>query len=144
MRPLNRAAAEAMLETGVSACTDVTGFGLLGHLREMSAASGLDAEVDAASVPVIAPARDLAAADVVPGGTIENLAHVSPHVEFAPRLSRVDRLLLSDAQTSGGLLISVPAARCDALLASLREKGVVEARRIGRFTEPGPGRIRVV
>jgi cysteine desulfurase NifS/selenium donor protein len=144
MRQLNRAAAEAMLETGVSACTDVTGFGLLGHLREMSAASGLDAEVDAASVPVIAPARDLAAADVVPGGTIENLAHVSPHVEFAPRLSRVDRLLLSDAQTSGGLLISVPAARCDALLASLREKGVVEARRIGRFTEPGPGRIRVV
>ncbi|HYN41918.1 MAG TPA: selenide, water dikinase SelD [Thermoanaerobaculia bacterium] len=143
MRSLNRAAAEAMLETGVSACTDVTGFGLLGHLREMAAASGLDAEIDAASVPVIEPARDLAAADVVPGGTLENLAHVSPHVDFAPDLSRVDRVVLADAQTSGGLLISVPADRCDALLATLREKGVVEARRIGRFTGPGPGRIRV-
>ena len=91
MRTLNRAAAEAMLETGVSACTDVTGFGLLGHLREMAAASGLDAEVEAAAVPVIEPARELAAADVVPGGTLENLAHVSPHVDFAPGLSRVDQ-----------------------------------------------------
>jgi selenium donor protein len=144
MRTLNRTAAEAMLETGVSACTDVTGFGLLGHLREMAAASGLDAEIEAAKVPIIDPARDLAAADVVPGGTLENLAHVSPHVDFAPGLSRVDRLLLADAQTSGGLLISVPAARCDALLAALHAKGVVSACRIGRFTGPGPGRIRVV
>ena len=144
MRQLNRAAAEAMLETGVSACTDVTGFGLLGHLREMATASGLDAEIDVAAVPVIEPARDLAAADVVPGGTLENLAHVSPHVDFAPGLSRVDRLLLADAQTSGGLLISVPAARCDALLATLHGKGVVAARRIGRFTGPGSGKIRVV
>jgi selenium donor protein len=143
MRTLNRAAAEAMLETGVSACTDVTGFGLLGHLREMAAASGLDAEVEAATVPVIDPARDLAAADVVPGGTLENLAHVAPHVDFAPRLSRAERLLLADAQTSGGLLISVPAASCDALLAALRERGVPGARRIGRFTAPGTGRIRV-
>jgi selenium donor protein len=144
MRSLNRSAAEAMLETGVSACTDVTGFGLLGHLREMAAASGLDAEIDAASVPVIEPARNLAAADVVPGGTLENLEHVSPHVDFAPGLSRVDRLLLADAQTSGGLLVSVPVARCDALLAALRNKGVVEARRIGCFRSPGAGRIRVV
>lgn len=143
MRTLNRSAAEAMLETGVSACTDVTGFGLLGHLREMAAASGLDAELDAASVPLIEGARELAAADAVPGGTLENLAHVAPHVDFAPGLSRVDRLLLADAQTSGGLLISVPSARCDALLAVLGEKGVPAARRIGRFTGAGPGRIRV-
>jgi selenide,water dikinase len=143
MRTLNRAAAEAMLETGASAATDVTGFGLLGHLREMAAASGLDAEIEAAAVPVIEPARDLAAADVVPGGTLENLAHVSPHVDFAPGLSRVDRVLLSDAQTSGGLLIAVPAPRCDALLSALLAKGVSAARRIGRFAGPGPGRIRV-
>jgi selenide,water dikinase len=143
MRTLNRAAAEAMLETGVSACTDVTGFGLLGHLREMATASGLDAEIEAALVPILEPARELAAADVVPGGTLENLAHVSPHVDFAPALSRVDQLLLADAQTSGGLLVSVPAGRCDALLAALRERGVAGARRIGRFTGAGPGRIRV-
>jgi len=143
MRTLNRSAAEAMLETGVSACTDVTGFGLLGHLREMAAASGLDAEVEAVSVPLIEGTLELAAADAVPGGTLENLAHVSPHVDFAPDLSRVDRLLLADAQTSGGLLIAVPAARCEVLLASLRQRGVDAARRIGRFTKAGPGRIRV-
>ncbi|MDL1950805.1 selenide, water dikinase SelD [Acidobacteria bacterium ACD] len=143
MRRLNRAAAESTYEVGVSAATDVTGFGLLGHLREMAAASGLDAEVEAASVPVIDPAREMAASDAVPGGTLENLAHVSPHVDFAPGLSRVEKLLLADAQTSGGLLIAVPEERSDALLASLREKGVHDARRIGRFTGPGTGRIRV-
>lgn len=143
MRTLNRAASEAMVETGVSACTDVTGFGLLGHLREMAAAAGLDAEVEAASVPVIDPARELAAADAVPGGTLENLEHVSPHVDFAAGLSRVDRLLLADAQTSGGLLIAVPAERCGGLLAALRERGVEGAARIGSFDRPGAGRIRV-
>jgi cysteine desulfurase NifS/selenium donor protein len=143
MRTLNRAAAEAMVEAGVSACTDVTGFGLLGHLREMAAASGLDAEVVAASVPLLEPARELAAADSVPAGTIENLDHVSPHVEFDPGLSRVDRLLLADAQTSGGLLIAVPEERCEHLLAALREWGVAGAARIGRFTGPGPGLLRV-
>jgi selenide,water dikinase len=79
----------------------------------------------------------------VPSGTLENLAHVSPHVDFAPGLSRVDKVLLADAQTSGGLLVSVPAGRSEALLAALREKGVLDARRIGRFTGPGTGRIRV-
>lgn len=143
MRRLNRAASEAMLETGASACTDVTGFGLLGHLREMAAASGLDAQVDAASVPLIEGTRELAAADAVPGGTLENLAHVAAHVDFAPGLSRVDRVLLADAQTSGGLLISVPSERCDALLSALRAKDVAGARRIGRFTGKGRGRIRV-
>ncbi len=143
MRRLNRSAAEAMIEAGVSACTDVTGFGLLGHLREMAAASGLDAEIDAAAVPILEPARELAAAGAVPGGTLENLAHVSPHVDFAPGLSNVDRLLLADAQTSGGLLIALPESRLSALLAALHGRGVTPARRIGRFTTPGPGRIRV-
>jgi selenide,water dikinase len=64
-------------------------------------------------------------------------------VDFAPGLSRVDKVLLADAQTSGGLLVSVPVVRCGALLASLRDRGVLEARRIGRFTGPGTGRIRV-
>ena len=108
MRRLNKAAAEAMEETGAHACTDVTGFGLLGHLREMAAGSGLDAEIEAGAVPVLEPARELAAADVVPGGTLDNLEHVSPFVDWSPGLSRVDRLLLADAQTSGGLLIAVP------------------------------------
>ncbi len=128
-----------MEETGAHACTDVTGFGLLGHLREMAAASGLDAEIEAGAVPVLEPARELAAADVVPGGTLDNLEHVSPFVDWSSGLSRVDRLLLADAQTSGGLLIAVPPERTEALLAALRARGVTEARRIGRFTAPGEG-----
>jgi selenide,water dikinase len=143
MRTLNRAAAEAMLETGVSACTDVTGFGLLGHLRELAAASEVDVEVDFSAVPLLPGARDLAAADCVPGGSLENLEHVAPHVDFAPGLSHVDRILLADAQTSGGLLIALPEERCEALLSALRDRGVADARRIGRFATPGPGRIRV-
>jgi len=143
MRRLNRAAAEAMLEVGADACTDVTGFGLLGHLREMAVASSLDAELEAGAVPVLEPARELVAADAVPGGTLDNLEHVSPFVEWAPDLSRVDRVLLADAQTSGGLLIAVPRERTEALLHALRARGVEECRRVGRFTTPGPGRIRV-
>jgi cysteine desulfurase NifS/selenium donor protein len=143
MRRLNRAAAEAMEETGVHACTDVTGFGLLGHLREMAAGSGLDAEIEAGAVPVLEPARELAAADVVPGGTLENLDHVSPFVDWSSGLSRVDQQLLADAQTSGGLLIAVPPERTGALLAALRARGVTESRMIGRFSAAGGGRIRV-
>ena len=129
---------------GARACTDVTGFGLLGHLREMAAFSGLDAEVEAGAVPGAAPARELAAADVVPGGTLDNLEHVSPFVDWSPGLSRVDRLLLADAQTSGGLLIAVPPERTESLLDALGAHGVEGCRRIGRFTGAGVGRIRVI
>jgi selenide,water dikinase len=143
MRRLNQAAALAMVEAGAHACTDVTGFGLLGHLREMAAASGVDAEIEAGAVPVLEPAREMAAAEVVPGGTLDNLEHVSPFVDWSPGLTRVDRLLLADAQTSGGLLIAVASDRTDALLESLRAAGV-EGRRIGGVVSPGPGRIRVL
>jgi len=109
----------------------------------MAAGAALDVEIEAGAVPVIEPARDLAAADVVPGGTLDNLEHVSPFVDFAPGLSRVDRLLLSDAQTSGGLLIALPPERTEALLTALRSRGVEGGRRIGRFTAAGEGRVRV-
>jgi selenide,water dikinase len=109
----------------------------------MAAGSGLDAEIEAGAVPVLEPARDLAAADVVPGGTLENLEHVSPFVDWSPGLSRVDQQLLADAQTSGGLLIAVPPEGTGALLAALRARGVTESRMIGRFTAAGTGRIRV-
>ena len=144
MRRLNRAAAEAMVEAGAHACTDVTGFGLLGHLREMAVASGKDAEIEAGAVPVLEPSREMAAADVVPGGTLDNLEHVSPFVDWAPGLSRVDRLLLADAQTSGGLLIAVAADRVEALLQALRAGGAEGGWRVGRFVSRGPGRVRVL
>jgi cysteine desulfurase NifS/selenium donor protein len=142
MRSLNKDAADAMEEVGAHACTDITGFGLLGHLREMAAASGLDAEIDPRAVPVLEPARDLAGSDIVPGGTLDNLSHVSPFVDWSPNLSRTDKVLLADAQTSGGLLISVSADKSDELLAALEKRGVSPARVIGRFKGEGAGRIQ--
>jgi selenide,water dikinase len=143
MATLNRGAAEAMLEVGANACTDVTGFGLLGHLREMAVGSGVAVTLSASAVPVLPAARTFAGADVVPGGTLNNLAHVQPHVSFAPGVTRVVQLILADAQTSGGLLISLPASQADALLATLREKGVHDAARIGAVTGQGTGRISI-
>jgi selenide,water dikinase len=143
MRGLNKAAAEAMDDVEVHACTDVTGFGLLGHLREMAAASKRDVEVDAEAVPVLEEARHWASGDAVPGGTVDNLDHVSPFVDWSPGMSRVDKLILADAQTSGGLLIAVAADEAESLLEALYAHGVTGARTIGRFLEEGPGRIRV-
>ena len=144
MATLNRSAAEAMVEVGANAATDVTGFGLLGHLGEMAAGSGVDARIEAGAVPVIEAARALAGANVVPGGTLNNLAHVEDRVDFGPGVSRVTRLILADAQTSGGLLVSLPADRVGDLLAALAERGVERAARIGEITGEGEGRITVV
>ncbi len=143
MATLNRAAADAIIEIGVSACTDVTGFGLLGHLREMTAASGLDADIFVESVPVLESADALAAAGIAPGGTLNNLSYVEPHVEWGEAISETDRLVLADAQTSGGLLIAVAPEKLDALLANLKHKGVSSAACIGQFTSKGEGCIHV-
>ncbi len=143
MAALNRDAAEAMVEVGVSACTDVTGFGLLGHLREMTAGASVDAVVYAGRVPVLEAARTFAGAGVVPGGTRDNLAFVETHVDWDETIPEVQKLILADAQTSGGLLIAVPPDRLDALLAAMAERGVVGAAHIGAFTVPGLGRIAV-
>jgi selenide,water dikinase len=133
----NAVAAEAMLEAGVEAATDVTGFGLLGHLHRMLAASGLAARVDASAVRLLPGTMDLARADVVPGGTRRNLAYVRPHVDWG-ELTEPEQIVLTDAQTSGGLLIAT--ADPGALERALAGRGV-PAMRIGR-TETGPaGRI---
>jgi cysteine desulfurase len=143
MAALNRAAGEAMLAVGANACTDITGFGLLGHLREMASGSGVDITISAQAVPTISAAWDLAGAGAVPGGTLNNLAHVGEHVTFDPGVSQVAKLILADAQTSGGLLISLPHDRADALLAGLRERGVSAAARIGSVTGPGRGHLHI-
>jgi selenide,water dikinase len=143
MAKLNRAACEAMLVVGAHACTDVTGFGLLGHLREMAAGSGVDVTLSTDAVPTLSAAWDLASAGAIPGGTLNNLAYVVNHVTFAPGISRVAQLILADAQTSGGLLISLPEDRADALLTGLQERGVTGAACIGRVTARGSGHIMV-
>jgi selenide,water dikinase len=144
MLTLNRAASEAMLaRPGVHAATDVTGFGLLGHLAEMLSAGGVGLQLAAASVPVLEEAWDLARQDVVPGGTRRNLAAVAPAVGWSERLSEVDQLVLADAQTSGGLLIAVAPEAAEPLLGDLAARGVRGSARIGTFTDRA-GRIDVV
>ncbi|HEY1574416.1 MAG TPA: selenide, water dikinase SelD [Pseudonocardiaceae bacterium] len=105
MTTLNRAAAEAAVAAGVRAATDVTGFGLLGHLHKMAKASGVTAIVDAAAVPYLEGARRSAAEGYISGGTRRNLDWVRPHLD-AGAASELELLLLADAQTSGGLLIA--------------------------------------
>lgn len=104
MTTLNRDASLAALAAGVLAATDVTGFGLLGHLFKMARASGVTAVVDAAAVPYVAGARESLAAGYVPGGSRRNLDWVRPHLES--RLGEDELVLLADAQTSGGLLVA--------------------------------------
>jgi selenide, water dikinase len=136
MEMLNRAASEAMIETGVSAATDVTGFGLIGHLREVTTASGIGAEIDSAAVPLFDEVIDLAARGCAPGGTKTNLDQaLSAGVTFADSVSPELRLGLCDAQTSGGLLIAVPEDRAERLLGELAKRGVEAAAVIGRITK---------
>ena len=142
MSVLNRKASEAMREVGVNACTDITGFGLLGHLLEMMSGSQTTAVVSAGKVPVLSGVAGLVASGVVPGGTESNLAYTEPQVEYHREISRTTRLILNDAQTSGGLLISLPRNRLDPLVDRLRSAGE-EAAVIGEVVPAGSKRIVV-
>lgn len=139
MTTLNAAAATAMGEAGVAAATDVTGFGLVGHLRRMLEASGAAARIDADAVPLLPGVLDLARRDVVPGGTKRNHAWVTPVTDWGG-LTLPEQLVLADAQTSGGLLIAT--RHPDALRAALDERGVAHAT-IGEVVDGEPGRIAV-
>jgi selenide,water dikinase len=142
MTTLNDGAARAALAIGVSAATDVTGFGLLGHLGNILAASNVGAELAFESLPILPHALNLAHRGVVPGGTQRNL-QAATQVEWADDVTPTERLLCVDAQTSGGLLLAVPRENEGALLAALRDAGTPAAAVIGRLT-PGPtGHIRV-
>jgi selenide,water dikinase len=144
MSMLNRAASEAMLASGaVHAATDVTGFGLLGHLGEMLGRGDVGGRIDADAVPVLEAAWDFVRQDVVPGGTRRNLAAVEGFVDWSERLTELQRLVLADAQTSGGLLLAVAPEAAEALLDDLHRRGVSAAARIGQFTER-VGRLEVV
>src|SRR5690606_26276923 len=127
MTTLNRAAAEAMLRAGASAATDVTGFGLLGHLREMVRGSRLAAVVRASAVPLLPTALGLAERGILPGGSKRNFDDVAGDVRWADAVPEPLRRLLCDAQTSGGLLIAVAPDRAQGLLAELRDAGLTAA-----------------
>jgi len=143
MTTLNAAAARAMLAVGVHAATDVTGFGLLGHLHSLLEASGAAAEVTAQAVPLLPQARDMAARGAVPGGTQRNLASLADSVNFAGAVEETTRVLLCDAQTSGGLLIAVAPGSAAALVAALEREQAPAAAVIGRVVAGPPGRVAV-
>lgn len=143
MTTLNAGAARAMLGVGVHAATDVTGFGLLGHLQSLLTASGVAADLQAAAVPLLARARELAERGAVPGGTTRNLESLGDRVRFAAGVPEPVRVLLADAQTSGGLLIAVPEARVDRLVAALQKEASPAAAVIGHVRAGDPGAIAV-
>src|SRR5918999_1228205 len=140
MTTLNDGAARAALKVGVSAATDVTGFGLIGHLTGILEASKVAGELAFDAIPLLPHARNLASRGVVPGGTQRNL-EAAERVEWAPDLSLTDRYLCVDAQTSGGLLLSVQPEHEAALLAALREEDTPAAAVIGRIVSGNPGTI---
>ena len=141
MAALNKAAGEVLAGSGaVHALTDVTGFGLLGHSWEMAEGSRVRFRLEARAIPVQEGVRELAAADVIPGGSKANLEWVKPHVRFPDGMSAVDRIVLADAQTNGGLLAAVAPERAGELVAAMSRAGV-EAARIGevRPADGAPG-----
>ena len=131
MSTLNRTAADLMLNHGAHSATDVTGYGLLGHLLEMCQASGVTAEVNYDSLQFIEGVEELAQKDVIPGGSKRNLDFVSPHVIFPDDLPHHQKIMTADAQTSGGLLISIPEENVQNFLEEFEENSSNPAFRIG-------------
>lgn len=128
MVSLNDRAAEVMTEMGVHACTDITGFGLLGHLYEMVVASRVGACIYLGKVPVLEPARALAAMGMIPAGAYRNLDYLEKWLRWDSHIDQMNRLILADPQTSGGLLIAVPAEKADTTVNDLLSAGVAGVR----------------
>jgi selenide,water dikinase len=143
MATLNREAAEVMMEVGVNACTDITGFGLLGHSLEMAKASNVGIRLYADKVPIISEALTYASMGMVPVGSHLNQKFCSHHLDID---SKIDPLLIDlfgDAQTSGGLLISVPEKRCDEFTRKLSEKKVTTVAVVGEVVREPVGVIQI-
>ena len=138
MSELNRKPAEAMMHVGVNACVDVTGFGLLGHLRLIAQGSGVSARVKASNVPVIEGVQELLEMGIAPGGTHRNLESLDGVVDWHEDITDQTQILLADAQTSGGLLIAVAPEKKDALLEALEDVGIQTRAVIGEIFARDP------
>jgi selenide,water dikinase len=148
MTTLNRGAAEAAREVGVSAMTDVTGFGLLGHLLELITASNVQASINMDALPVLPGVLELAAQEAptggginIPGGTRRNLAHAEKFLTLKGRISEIDQIIAADAQTSGGLLMAVEREKRALLITRLQKAGTPAATMVGTITIRGEPRI---
>jgi len=143
MSALNRNAAAVMTRFDVSACTDVTGFGLLGHLAEMVCGSGRSVCIQCGRVPLLGEALDFAAMALLPAGAYKNKEFREPMIAFAPSVERSRRDVLWDPQTSGGLLIAVDGRQADELVCALKAEGIEEAEWIGEVSDDPEGKIQV-
>lgn len=144
MSALNKKASELMTEVDVHACTDVTGFGLLGHACEMIEGEDVGMVIDSSTVPILPGTEEYAMMGLIPGGTIRNRDFRLPMIERAADISDEKLLILFDAQTSGGLLISVSEQNAYSLLEKLHREGVREAAIIGEVVLEPKGKIRVI
>jgi selenide, water dikinase len=143
MAELNKGAAEAMMEVGVNASTDITGFGLLGHALEMAKASKVGMKLYARDVPIIPEAVNFAAMGMVPEGSYRNRNFCAKHIDISSNLDPLLLDLLADAQTSGGLLISVPEAKSHELVEKLIERKTPAARIVGEVLSEPSGVIQI-
>lgn len=143
MSMLNRSAANAMIEVGVNACVDITGFGLTGHLLSMLGASEVAAYISTSAVPILEGTLELLAQDMVPGGTHRNLQSANHQIDWGPVSDTQTKLLLCDAQTSGGLLISVAPDKRDNLTSMLEKNGVETRAVIGEILDAKGTRLQI-
>ena len=134
MKQLNDSASKAMSKVGVNACVDVTGFGLLGHLFKMLSASEVDAIVEFDKIPILEGVVEIADRNILPGGTKRNFESIQPYVKWDTTLTDAKKFIMCDAQTSGGLLISVPKDKLDEILIELKELGVETKAIVGEIT----------
>jgi len=144
MVTLNRKASEWMQSMGAHACTDITGFGFIGHALEMVKASGVGMMIWSEKIPVFPEAMEYARMGLIPGGAYANRTFFSCHVDGDPHVPPLLMDLLYDPQTSGGLLISLPAAEAEKLVTTLQREGNSDAHIIGEVIEAPQGRIRIL
>ncbi len=143
MSTLNKTAANVLTKFDVRALTDVTGFGLLGHLRNVTSASNVHARIWADAVPVVSAAREYLAKGIAPGGTHANWRFLNEWVVYDDDISKDEQLLLCDAQTSGGLLASVRRDEAEGLVQALQSAGIDQAALVGQIEEGPRGKITV-
>ena len=143
MAKLNKGAAEAMIAIGAHACTDVTGFGFLGHLSEMVRGSGVGAVINVSKVPVLEEARQLVREGIAPSGSRRNLEFLRDRLTAAPGISEEELLVLADAQTSGGLLIALSAGDAERLKEELARRDVPVVAEIGEIVADPDSRIKI-
>ena len=135
MSALNDLASKIMVELGVKTATDVSGFGLLGHLNEICKASKVSAEIKYDDLPLLPGVNKLASDGIIPGGTKRNLSFAESFTQFLEDRTKIEKLITSDAQTSGGLLISISPEKTESFLQLFNEQSSIKAQEIGKITK---------